>query len=391
MKYGSSLRTRQFIVRLERGDELIDSLKSLFVRERAKSCCFTGHGFFSKCQFQAYSQDKHAIENQFACDSFVCVPTLSGNITTLGKEVIVTVFGVVSLNICGQQNTLSGIISSAKIFDLELHLSMFDDLSVIRSLDGSTGLIPITRITNEDYASNLRNASELSVDLPVINNGDSELPLISNFGNLSQNPAPEVIRRGDISQMGPQKAKAAVSSDNLKVIEDLDTGGVSQIKRRRRVAGANDNSKQTAQPVTANAPNSSDQNAVPKADNVGRRKANVVQISSEDRMHVIANEIPAIKDVPVLNNDSPINSYRHRTNTFKELSGIEEDDPANIAPGNWVIHPSLGCCTVVNILKNNCIQIRPDGGSVRDISLSYFSVTRVDDLHGIPCYRLDRI
>ena len=391
MRIGSSLRNRHFIVRLERGEELIDSLKALISRERSKVCSFTGHGFFSKCQIQNYFPDKHAIENQFSCENFVCVPFLSGNITTLGKELIVTTFGVVSFDICGQINTLTGIISNAKVFDLELHITVFDDLSVVRSMDAVTGLLPISRISNEDYADNIKNSSSFggTDELPLGNNGDSDVPSISGFSNITQNPIPEVIHRGMVTGYGhlEEKKPATEASDSQVEIKKIEAASTN-IKRRRRVSVIQEND--ALDDVKPN--NEEDKNAP------ARRRVNAIQISSDEKSPVLDNKDPVSNEHPIADNpvvvkpsktEDEIKDYRRRTHTFHELSGVKED--VEISVGNWVIHPSLGKCKVIALLKNNCIQIKTEGGSAKDISLSYFKLVKTEDIEDRTCFQLDRI
>ena len=404
MRMGSSLRSRHFIVRLERGEELIDSLKSFISRERAKVCCFTGHGFFSKCQIQNYFPDKHTITNQFSCDHFGTVPYLSGNITTLGREFVVTTYGVVTFDMCGQQNTLTGIISSAKVFDLELHITVFDDLSVVRSMDAITGLLPITRISNEDYGDNLKNPPSFgdSVEISLANNGDSEISMISGLSNLPQNSMPEVIHKNISSPTdNPEDKKSTSNNAEPQVeIQNLEASS-SNIKRRRRVPVSQEvpkvtENKEAEVPVHNNLP----EIGLQKPENISSRKrANAIQISTDDKSPIRSGENLAAKNVPILEpkgtakpthrSENEINSYRHRTNTFMELSGIEESDSIDFNVGDWIIHPSLGKCKIIALLKNNCIQIKTESGSTKDISLSYFNMIRVDDIQNKSCFKLE--
>ena len=410
MRIGSSLRSRHFIVRLERGEELIDSLKSFISRERAKVCCFTGHGFFSKCQIQNYFPDKHAIENQFTCDRFGTVPFLSGNITTLGREFIVTAYGVVTFDLCGQQNTLSGIISSAKVFDFELHITVFDDLSVVRAMDAVTGLLPINRISNEDYGDNLKNPPNFGepVDISLANNGDSEISMISGLSNLPQNPMPEVIHRNILSPANNPEDKKSASgnaesqsnAESQVEIKNLETSS-SSIRRRRRIP-VSPESSQNSEVKAAEVPVVTDNPApgLPKPEAVSTRKrANAIQIDPDDKSPVRSGESIVAKNVSVLEPQTPIkpgnsqeieiNSYHHRTNTFMELSGIETSDPSDLNVGDWIIHPSLGRCKIIALLKNNCIQIKTESGSAKDISLSYFNLVRVNDVQNKSCFKLE--
>ena len=74
-----------------------------------------------------------------------------------------------------------------------------------------------------------------------------------------------------------------------------------------------------------------------------------------------------------------------------KLSKEVEEESTLLRKGDWLRHPSLGLCIVENILPGNCVQIRPEGGSARDISLSYFKTVQTADYRGCRCYELERI
>jgi len=144
--FGASVRNRHIVARLDQGEDFIETLKKFFQRERAKSCVFSGFGYFSKCSLQSLNIEKHALETIFTTDSPLTVSALSGNISTMGSEVVVNCACTASYRMFGQNHVIAGIIQDARVYSLELHLVMFDDLLVVRAFDPITGLVPINKI-----------------------------------------------------------------------------------------------------------------------------------------------------------------------------------------------------------------------------------------------------
>ena len=358
MKFGASLRNRQVIARLDKGEDFIETLKAFFVRERARSCVFTGNGFFSRCHLQTLDPDQHAVKTVFSIDSFATVPNIIGNISMMGSEVIVNASCMLVYRLFDQLHTVGGFIQDARVYSAELQLTICDDLRLSRALDPITGLVPITKIQSaydEDYASasgillNDNSGINMGTDL---GGTDSEFPAISNLPLLSQS-APEVVHRKTAAPPDPESSNIEPTIDGPSLpsqiieFENLETG-IPGVKRRRKALSQNP--------------------AIDRA---------------EDKA---AKSTSAKTDTDALNNAAiPSKRSRPKSSAFP----VENTHAINV--GDWVIHPTLGKCFVQSLLPNNCVQIHTEVGSDHDISLSYFHAVRVDDVNGVPCYRLDRL
>lgn len=344
MKFGASIRNRHFVVRLERGEDFIETLKAFFVRERVKTCVFSGHGEFMKCTLQAFNPDCRLMETIFATDSFVSVPMIDGSITLMGNEIIVQSSCVLNYRPCGQLHTVAGSILQARVFSAELHLTAFEDLRVYRSFDAMTGQVPMTQFKGsyDEYGDNISN---LGAGADFSSLGESALGSSNLSISQVQIPNPEVVRR-----------KARTSSEPAEVsgLMVQDTAAQSSIPKRRTrkvIDTPSDGIPETVT-MTTEAKNNKKSTALqdPGASTTGRRvKASVSKEPTKD------------------------------------------DSSTDLQKGDWLRHPSLGICVVENILPGNCIQIRPEGGSSRDISLSYFKTVQTEDYRGGRCFELERI
>ena len=356
MKFGSSLRNRQVIARLDKGEDFIETLKSFFVRERARSCIFSGSGFFSKCHLQTLDPDQHQMKTIFASDSFVTVPNIIGNITMMGTEPIVSASCVLLYRMFEQLHTVGGLIQDAKVYSVELHLTVCDDLRLMRALDPITGLVPINKIQSaydEDYGSGIFLNSESGInmtsDFTGNNPGESELPAISSIPT-SHTPAPEVVHRKSAIPATAESSSSVLSLDNAASssgFENLNTG-IPGVKHRR--------------PTSSQAGN----------------------ITAENGKQENPSTAPKTATNDAAENASIPTKRQRKPSTFTSTP-IQD-----LKVGDWIIHPTLGKCFIQTILPNNCLQIHTEVGTDHDISMGYFHAVKMDDINGVRCYRLER-
>ena len=355
MKFGSSLRNRQVIARLDKGEDFIETLKSFFVRERARSCVFSGNGFFSKCHLQTLDPDQHQMKTIFASDSFVMVPNIIGNITMMGTEPIVNASCVLVYRMFEQLHTVGGLIQDAKVYSVELHLTICDDLRLMRALDPITGLVPINKIQSaydEDYGSgillNSESSMNLASDFGASHAGESDFPAISSIP--THTPAPEVVHRKSAIPATAESSSSVLSLDNTSSssgFENLNTG-IPSVKRRRRTSSQSG-------AIAVDSEKSEKQDAAP-------------QPNAEDAAE-----------------NASIPTKRQRKPSTFASTPIQD-----LKVGDWIIHPTLGKCFIQTILPNNCLQIHTEVGTDHDISMGYFHAVKMDDINGVRCYRLER-
>ncbi|MBO5753967.1 MAG: hypothetical protein J6S69_09835 [Proteobacteria bacterium] len=353
MKFGASIRNRHFVARMDKGEDFIETLKAFLIRERVKTCVFSGHGEFSKCALQAFNPDCRMMETIFSTDSFVSVPVIEGNITSMGTEIIVQASCVLTYRACGQLHTVAGLIQHARVFSAELHLVTFDDLRVNRSFDTMTGQVPMTHFKSsyDEYGGNI---SSLGAGADFSSLGDSFLGASSIPASQSQIPNPEIVRR--------RSRTATESMSESSALSVQDAAEQSAVpKRRTRKSMDTSSALETKDSKTGN-------------ENLGE----------------FAEDKALKKSNPISDTGASTAGRRIKASAAKGTKEAEEESTL-LRKGDWLRHPSLGLCIVENILPGNCVQIRPEGGSARDISLSYFKTVQTADYRGCRCYELERI
>jgi len=322
--FGASVRNRHIVARLDQGEDFIETLKKFFQRERAKSCVFSGFGYFSKCSLQQLNVEKHVLETIFSTDSPLTVSALSGNISAMGSEIVVNCACTASYRMFGQNHVIAGIIQDARVYSLELHLIIFDDLIVVRSFDPITGLVPIHKIRS----SFEENTS--MTDVAFISNNpklDSYLDMSNDSSLRGISIAPELM---DSSLPPPPK----------------------EIIRKRTRTSQN---IQNFPPPPAQPPN-----AAPS---------------------------PSTAHQPSPQNQDPPAQEKRRVRTKsitrQAFAAIDE-----LAIGDWLEHPTIGLCRVESLPHDDTITIKTQKGSQNTIALKYFVLIRLNDIEGIKRFRL---
>ena len=224
---------------------------------------------------------------------------------------------------------MAGLIQSAKVYDLEMHLTILDDLRISRSFDAATGMLPISRIhsmyEDDNYTSStgiFHASSSLNVELqdedadPLSISGISSLPNSQTNSSAGLSQQPQVIRR-----------KSRANTDELSELSDL---------------GLNENITNIKSTVK-------------------RRKSDPNAASSQGSSAVPSESAAA-----------PTPEYE-----FK--------------PGDWAIHPMSGHCRINAILPNNCIRLETPSGSLRDFSMQFFEFERVENYKGRKCFKMNRV
>lgn len=352
MKFGASLRTRHVIARLEQGEDFIGTLKKFFKRERAKSCVFTGLGFFSKCTLQTLNLEKREIETFFTSDALMTVANITGNIATMGNEVIVYATCSGLYRAFGQMHPIAGLIQDARVYSIDLHITVFDDLHLTRAYDPMTGLVPIQKIHNaydEVYAQtdmtfvqndlshpNMDFASMLDSGIPALEGGSEFFASPSHFPET-------VIRRGGKSVL-PQ-AEEKVENAAPLVEESLASTHSIGVKEDSKEASKSDN------------------------------KVNSKLDAKHDDLE-----------------DSQMTPQKRRIKCSASSKGAKKKETVAVADlplKSWIKHPIFGLCTVESKHDNGTtIHIRTESSIVNEISLKFFDIELCEQIDDKPCYVL---
>ena len=332
MKVGSSLRNRHVVARMEMGEDFFECLKKYFLRESVNACFFNGFGEFSKCSLQLFNPEKRMMETVFTTDAFSSVPYIIGNVTRMGNEVVINASCVLNYRVCNQMYSMAGLIQSAKVYNAELHLCIFDDLRLTRTFDAATGMVPISKISSmydydeDSYASSsgiFHASSNLNVELQDVN---SDVLSISSISSSLQDSGVAAMSEGH-SQPQVIRRKSRTNIDDYNELSDPNlSSGITA-------------SKST----------------------VKRRKADPGENSAIDQ------------------------------NDQNNVSATQLDSSYEIKAGDWAIHPMSGHCRINAILPNNCIRLEMPSGSLREFSMQLFEFERVENYKGRKCYKMNRV
>lgn len=241
MKYGTSMRGRTLVGRLERGEELIDAITRLCHREKVQAGVFSALGSLSEAELKTYDSELREYVSVVKTQQLVEVASLTGNVSTVGPELVVQASALLVAESLGQVQVLGGHIASAKAYALEFSLQVFDDLQLERTFDVATGLPLWNRILPRDPYL----ARAAAQDEPQVRVHDSDADQASNdIATDASQPqvhvatepktAPTIIRRG-----APQPpTEPDLDDDPEDDADDDDEGEAETTSKRPRPAPA---------------------------------------------------------------------------------------------------------------------------------------------------------
>ena len=333
MKSGTSLRVRHIVGRLEKGDELIHTLRQLCARERIRAATFQGIGVLTSVDLQSFDAITKEYKPCFGVENTVELLNLTGNVSTLGKETIINANATIGYSAYGQRHVVGGHLAAAKALVVELQLTVYDDLSIERTYDAATGL-----------------------------------PLWNRFGQ-------EQVER----PATPEPA-APASSPEVAEEEDLAAVGVHVAKPK---------SEPTIIRRTL-APKESEEIAAPaKAEPVKKTKKAKKAAPAADKQAWSEAVQKAQQVESFAKLDIPEGKAPKRRSTF-----IDEDDDLVPEPGDILIHPTLERCRVIRIEDEESVFIRSlkrgVSAKTRKLSLQFFELELVDEEGDNLVYKLTK-
>ncbi len=122
-------RTRHLMIRLDRGDELPAALIRALDEAEARSGFITGVGSVEAAELAHYDQAHTAYERARRIDAPCEVVSLSGNVALLDGAATVRLSTVLARETEVGLSTQGGQLVWARVFSLEIHVVVFDDLS----------------------------------------------------------------------------------------------------------------------------------------------------------------------------------------------------------------------------------------------------------------------
>jgi predicted DNA-binding protein with PD1-like motif len=186
-------RARHLVIRLDRGDELPSALVRALSHAEARAGFITGCGALEAAELAHYDQARRTYERARRIDAPCEVLSLSGNIAVLDGVASVRLSAVLSRETDVGLATLAGQLVWGRAFSLELHVTVFDDLALVRVADDRTGL-PVLE-------GRRAGAGAIAEPRPALESSSAEPPAVQAFHHAPAAQANE----GPALPVRPQK------------------------------------------------------------------------------------------------------------------------------------------------------------------------------------------
>lgn len=140
MRAETSRRTRTIVGRLERGDTLPDALLAVAKKHGVTAARVEAIGGVTALQVTEFDPDAGAYKPPLHRAGMTEVLGLAGNLSLRDGEL----FGHLHLTACwhenGETKMIAGHLVSAEVFVCEFHLTVYEDLNLLREVEPKTGL-----------------------------------------------------------------------------------------------------------------------------------------------------------------------------------------------------------------------------------------------------------
>jgi len=144
MNITEARRTRHLVIRLDRGDELPAALTRALDEAEARAGWLTGTGAFEAAEIVLYDQAGRDFDRTRRIDAPCGVVSLSGNVAISEGALSLRLFTTLARETELGLQLAAGQLVWARAFSVELHMVVFDDLTLLRAADERTGLAVIS-------------------------------------------------------------------------------------------------------------------------------------------------------------------------------------------------------------------------------------------------------
>jgi predicted DNA-binding protein with PD1-like motif len=141
MNLTEAKRTRNFILRLDRGDELPEALLRALAEAEVRAGWITGVGAVEAAELMLHDQrgkTPHALRR---IDTPCELCSLSGNVSTAEGVPVARLSAVLARETDVGLTSCAGQLAWARVFAAEIHVVAFDDVALTRASDERTGLL----------------------------------------------------------------------------------------------------------------------------------------------------------------------------------------------------------------------------------------------------------
>ncbi|MCA9564266.1 MAG: DUF296 domain-containing protein [Myxococcales bacterium] len=152
MLYAESGRSRRFVGCLKRG-KLLEALLEFCREHDITAGTIRAHGVLSDVELANYDPASGEYLSSFEAEECVDLVALTGTISTLGPETIVSASAQLAYALHGQCSVVGGQLRSGYIHYVEFVVDTFDDVKLERGLDPKLGFPAIKSIDRDESAA----------------------------------------------------------------------------------------------------------------------------------------------------------------------------------------------------------------------------------------------
>lgn len=149
MNITEARRVRHLIVRIDRGEELPSALLRALDQVEARAGFIEGIGSLEAAEIAIFDQSARSYEKARRIDEPCDVIALSGNIAVHDGAGLLRLSATLARETELGLQLLGGELVWARVYALELHVTVFDDVPLTRAYDERTGLALWTRFSSE--------------------------------------------------------------------------------------------------------------------------------------------------------------------------------------------------------------------------------------------------
>lgn len=219
MLFQESTRTRRLVGRLEAGEDLVEALTDLCRKHDVKAGEVRAIGALSEVEVARFDTADHSYVTAFSGAGHFQLIHLTGNISTLGDQIVLRLESLLSVDAPAGPQLISGQLRRGLAGSCEFTLDIFDDLILERGLDADSGMLTLKTIKRiappTDEATPAAPASETPQPTPIPGKGMSWGDVVAE----SEAPAPS---KSPAPSQAPRPSDQAASSTDIYGDVDLE-------------------------------------------------------------------------------------------------------------------------------------------------------------------------
>jgi predicted DNA-binding protein with PD1-like motif len=131
---------RRFVGRLERGEEVVATLRRLCEREQSRAAWVCGGGILEWADLAEWDSEREAWCAPRRVEGLLTLTSLQGNVAIRGGGIWIQLWASLARPHGTGVEVLGGTLAAARVYALDLTLEVYDDVRLERDEDVATGL-----------------------------------------------------------------------------------------------------------------------------------------------------------------------------------------------------------------------------------------------------------